>query len=114
MVDDEKDKRNHFMQAWETFLTEQEKKFGKVSVQKWLRSLKIVQFDAANLYLEAEDSFQVSWFEEHIRPLLSSLKNNNDRPIRVHLSSLQKKKKGKKPNFSLPLLQFLPIHLTCK
>jgi chromosomal replication initiator protein len=99
MVDDKEDKRNRAMQAWEVFLNEQEKRFGKESVQKWLRSLKVAQFDAANLYLEAEDSFQVSWFEEHIRPLLVSFKNNNDRPIRVHLTLLGQKQRIKKAKF---------------
>jgi chromosomal replication initiator protein len=76
------------MQAWQNFLNAQEKQFGKEIVDKWLRSLKIVHFDSANIYCEAKDSFQVMWFEEHIRPLLKeSLFNNNHRPIKVHITA---------------------------
>ncbi len=111
MVDDKENKRDHPMQAWEIFLAEQEKKFGKESVRKWLRSLKVLRFDAANLYLEAEDSFQLNWFEEHIRPLLSSLKNSNDRVIRVHLSTWQKKEEKKKPKFFSSAFRIAPDFL---
>ncbi len=104
MVDDKKNKRDRTVQAWEAFLTELEKKFGSECVHKWLRTLKVLRFDAANLYLEAEDSFQANWFEEHVRPLLISFKNSNDRPIQVHLSSPQKRKEKKKNNFFSPFL----------
>lgn len=86
------------MIAWEEFLLRQEQELGKETVNKWLRSLKVVRFDAGNLYLEAKDSFQSLWFEEHIRPkVLNSLVNNNNKKIRVHLTvgnrSLQEQKK---------------------
>ena len=55
------------MKAWETFLAEQEKELGEATVKKWLRTLRVSRFDAQNLYLEAKDSFQALWFEEHIR-----------------------------------------------
>lgn len=75
------------MQAWLQFLEECEKKLGAEVVATWLRTLKIARFDAANLYLEAKDSFQANWFEEHIRPAIrKGLLNNNQRPVRVHLS----------------------------
>jgi chromosomal replication initiator protein len=75
------------MQAWEEFITKQEKRFGKQTIDKWLRSLKLIHYDSGNLYLEAQEAFQVSWFEEHIRPLLKTeLLNNNYRQIKVHLS----------------------------
>lgn len=75
------------MKAWENFLTLQEIELGKETVTKWLRSLKIQRFDACNLYLEANDSFQMLWFEEHIRPNIKlKLLNNNNKPIRIHLS----------------------------
>lgn len=75
------------MQAWENFLKAQEDTLSKESVAKWLRTLKVVHFDACNLYLEAKDSFQVLWFEEHIRSLVrKELVNNNNRPIKVHLT----------------------------
>jgi chromosomal replication initiator protein len=75
------------MKAWEEFLLLQEKELGAETVKKWLCSLKVLRFDAGNLYLEAKDSFQAIWFEEHIRPkLLGSFVNNNHKKIRVHLS----------------------------
>lgn len=75
------------MQAWEEFLSKQDSRLGKQIVDKWLRPLKVVHFDSGNLYLEAQEAFQLNWFEEHIRPLLKShLANNNFRTIKVHLS----------------------------
>jgi chromosomal replication initiator protein len=75
------------MQAWELFLRQQEKELGQETVNKWLRPLKVMRFDACNLYLEAKDSFQVMWFEEHIRENAhSKLLNNNNKRIKVHIS----------------------------
>ncbi|HEY2811226.1 MAG TPA: chromosomal replication initiator protein DnaA [Rhabdochlamydiaceae bacterium] len=75
------------MQAWEDFLKKQDSLLGKQTVDKWLRTLKVVHFDSGNLYLEANEAFHISWFEEHIRPLLKTqLSNNNFRPIKVHLN----------------------------
>jgi chromosomal replication initiator protein len=75
------------MQAWEQFLEQQEAELGPETVQKWLRSLKIQRFDACNLYLEAKDSFQALWFEEHIRgKAQSQLVNGNNKRIKIHLS----------------------------
>ncbi len=90
------------MKAWETFLLEQEKELGEATVKKWLRTLKVVRYDAQNLFLEASDSFQALWFEEHIRKkLLQGFYNNNFQKIRVHLSLANKyeqlKKKESKP-----------------
>lgn len=79
------------MEAWDKFLIQLESDLGAATVLKWLHPLKIVRFDACNLYLEATDSFQISWFEEHIRPrVLSSLYNNNKKRIKVHLSFRKK------------------------
>lgn len=74
------------MRAWEEFLVHQEKIFGHDVVERWLRPLRVLRYDAGNLYLEAPDTFQALWFEEHLRPKLPSLVNNNNRPIKVHLS----------------------------
>ena len=75
------------MRAWEEFLLAQEKGLGKDTVDRWLRTLKLVRFDACNLYLKANDSFQALWFEEHIREKVkSSFVNNNNKRIKVHLS----------------------------
>ncbi len=74
------------MQAWELFLAHLEIEYGKETVLRWLRALKVVRFDACNIYLEAQDSFQVLWFDEHIRSKLPLFVNNNQKPIKVHLS----------------------------
>lgn len=81
------------MEAWRQFLLQVEKELGSNSIEPWLKDIKILRFDAGNLYLEARDSFQISWFEEHIRPLLKrGLFNNNQRPIRVHIAPLSTKR----------------------
>jgi chromosomal replication initiator protein len=75
------------MKAWNNFLLQQEAELGVETVDKWLRSLKVIKFDAGNIHLVANDSFQALWFEEHIRPkALSKLFNNNGRLIKVHIS----------------------------
>lgn len=75
------------MKAWENFLEVQQAEIGAETVAKWLKPLKILRFDACNLYLQAQDAFHVMWFEEHIRHKLQThLFNNNGRRIRVHIS----------------------------
>lgn len=75
------------MQIWEQFLQEQETELGVETVQKWLRSLKVLRYDACNLYLEAKDSFQALWFEEHIKGKAQlKLLNGNHKKIKIHLS----------------------------
>lgn len=74
------------MYAWDKFVELQERELGQETATKWLRSLKVVRFDACNLYLEAKDTFQAMWFEEHMRQKVSThLVNNNKRRIKVHL-----------------------------
>lgn len=93
------------MRAWEEFLSLQEKELGKEIVDKWLRPLKVVRFDACNLYLEAGDSFKALWFEEHLRHKVQHrLFNNNHKHIKVHInvaahetSETNKKKKDPIP-----------------
>lgn len=85
------------MQAWEKFLTQLESELGVETVNKWLKPLKVVHFDAANLHLQATDTFQVLWFEEHIRKkALNNFVNNNNRRIKVHLTLSDKPVKQKK------------------
>lgn len=75
------------MHAWDKFIASQELELGKETVQKWLKTLKILRYDACNLYLEAQDAFQAMWFEEHIRQSIQlKLFNNNNKRIKVHLS----------------------------
>ncbi|NGX34593.1 MAG: Chromosomal replication initiator protein DnaA [Candidatus Anoxychlamydiales bacterium] len=75
------------MKAWKLFLSDLEKKIGATTTRKWLYSLKIIKFDACNLYLEAENHIEARWFEEHIRPILKNgFYNENFHKIKVHLS----------------------------
>lgn len=77
------------MKEWEDFLSLLNRELGPEIVQKWVP--KLIRFDAANIYLEPKDSFQISWFEEHVRPRLEGFLNSNNRPIKVHLL-IEKKK----------------------
>ncbi len=75
------------MKEWVCFLDEQEKTHGTDAIQRWARTLKVVHFDAGNLYLEAADPFQLHWFEQYLRPLIkNSFRSMSGRPIRVHLT----------------------------
>lgn len=91
------------MEAWHQFLSQLEQELGPDAVRKWIP--KLVRFDAANIYLEAADSFQSAWFEEHVRPRLKGLLNNNQRPIKIHLGP-EKKTPHQKENS--PRLSFSP------
>ena len=85
------------MQAWFLFLKNLEKNFKKNILEQWLYSLKIIKYDACNLYLEAKDTFQFNWFEEHIRPIAKkSFFNNNNHLIHIHINILNKQKEKKK------------------
>lgn len=82
------------MRAWEEFLHKQDLEIGKQTVDKWLRSLKIICFDACNLYLEAKDFFYVLWFEEHMRHKVKlNFFNNNNKLIKVHLNIVKSQEK---------------------
>jgi len=89
------------MQAWTQLLKRLEIELGVETVQRWLHPLKVIRFDACNLYLEAADAFQSLWFEEHIRGKISSqLINNSGKPIKVHITTAEEisasKNKGAK------------------
>ncbi len=73
------------MKQWDEFLRRQTEELGSDVADKWLHSLKVVNFDACNLYLEGKDLFHLEWFEEHIRKKLPDLKNENQKLIKVHL-----------------------------
>ncbi len=91
------------MQAWESFLSTLQKQLGDEAVTKWLRPLKIVHFDACNLYLEAQNSFQIEWFEEHIRSKAKGqFRNNNAHPIKIHLTSAEMEPREKKEKKAPP------------
>lgn len=84
------------MNAWEKFVEAQEAELGSETTQKWLKTLKVLRFDACNIYLEASDAFQAMWFEEHLRQKVqTSLYNNNRKRIKVHLSIVNVPQKTK-------------------
>jgi chromosomal replication initiator protein len=74
------------MKVWDEFLIKIAAEIGQEALEKWVKPLKVVHFDAQNLYLEAKDAFVVNWFEHHLRPKCRLLLNNNEKPIKVHLS----------------------------
>lgn len=81
------------MQAWNDFLKMLEGQLGAETVHRWLHPLKILRFDACNLYLEATDSFHALWFEEHIREKATNLLvNNSGKAIKIHLTTVQNKR----------------------
>jgi chromosomal replication initiator protein len=91
------------MQAWESFLSTLEKQLGNEAITRWLRPLKVVHFDACNLYLEAQNSFQIEWFEEHIRSKAKSqFRNNNAHPIKIHLTSAEMERRERKEKKETP------------
>ncbi|MBM3198012.1 MAG: AAA family ATPase [Chlamydiae bacterium] len=75
------------MPTWELFLQALSTELGDEAVKTWLHPLKVIHFDAGNLYLEASTPFQVEWFEEHVRQkAIRSFVNPNSRPIKIHLT----------------------------
>lgn len=76
------------MKEWQEFVSELEHELGSNTIQEWMP--KVTRFDAGNIYLEAKDSFQISWFNEHIKPRLKGFHNYNQRPIKIHLETIKK------------------------
>ncbi|MCB1107961.1 MAG: chromosomal replication initiator protein DnaA [Chlamydiia bacterium] len=75
------------MKQWSKLLEELDRELGTETVNQWLRPLKIVKFDAGNLFLDAADSFQVNWFKEYLAPLLPKrLLTGTGKAIKVHLT----------------------------
>ncbi len=97
------------MQAWEQFLTSLEVELTPQAVTQWARPLRVLSFDARNLYLQADDLFQINWFEEHIRPRLNRFVTSSQKPIRVHLQMEPIEKLASKREVTA--LPFLPENL---
>ena len=96
------------MKAWDDFLIFLDGKFGKSTIDKWVRPLRITRFDACNLYLEATDSFLAAWYNEHIAPLAKrNLLDNNGQALKVSLTSIDviplQEEEPQKPIFSFDL-----------
>lgn len=91
------------MREWEQFLSELKQELGADAVGSWVP--KLLRFDAGNVYLAPQDSFQAAWFEEHIRPRLKTFINANGRPIKVHLNTEKKEPSSQQ---APPPLSFSP------
>lgn len=95
------------MEAWDNFISFLEEKYGKATVEKWVKSLKIVRFDACNIFLKSNDFFQTQWINEYILPLAKKhFLDSNGKSIKIHIESGEEKKKNK------ALLKNVPINFT--
>ncbi len=102
MVDDKT--ASESVKEWSAFLDEHQKTVGSDAIERWARTLKILHFDAGNLYLEAIDPFQLNWFEQYLRPLIKkSFQTLNGRPIKVHLTLCGTPSKEAKKEWKPPL-----------
>ncbi|MDJ0652405.1 MAG: chromosomal replication initiator protein DnaA [Simkaniaceae bacterium] len=97
------------MKAWNDLLSLLDHELGSKTVNEWLRPLKIIKFDAGNLYLDVANSFQINWFKEYVTPYLSKyFLTARGKIINVHFSihgkeySSQKNQKEAKENFYQP------------
>jgi chromosomal replication initiator protein len=101
------------MRSWDLFIDRLKARINPQAIDTWLKGFAIVHFDAQNLYMEAVDPFHISWFEEHIRPYLSDLRNDNNRPIKIHLTSPDHATK-KNPSLisAKPYFPFFPLDET--
>lgn len=79
------------MKIWNDFLQSLEAELGEATVNQWLRPMEISQVKPGEWHLVASDSFQMLWFEEHIRPLVESrLRDNEGHKIRVKVQVKEK------------------------
>ncbi|MEM8727659.1 MAG: DnaA/Hda family protein [Chlamydiota bacterium] len=97
------------MKAWNDLLNLLDHKLGRKTVNEWLRPLKVVKFDAGNLYLDAPNAFQINWFKEYVTPYLSKhLLTARGKMIKVHFSTAdppltdQKRSDEEKKSFYRP------------
>jgi len=75
------------MNQWSNLLKQLAKELGPDAVDKWLRPLRVVKFDAGNIFLDAADSFQINWFKEYVSHLLPhKFLMASGKPIKVHFS----------------------------
>lgn len=86
------------MEAWDRFLDFLETKYGKETTDKWARTLKVIRFDACNIFIKSNDFFQTQWINEYIFPLASKhFIDSNGKSIRIRIESDEKKPKAKIP-----------------
>lgn len=100
------------MYAWTKFVEKLKHEMGSSVIDKWVSPLKIIKFDACNIYLEAKDTFQAKWIEEHIlTKAKNELINSNNNPIKIHVrvkNSDNLIPDGGKQKISQPAWEFKP------
>jgi chromosomal replication initiator protein len=104
------------MELWEKFLKQLEKELGKPAVDRWLRPLQVSDYDAGNLYLTAENTFQALWFEKQIRKIAKErFLNEAGRSIKIHLDALDVPKQisSKKEEIEKNLYTSTPLAPDC-
>lgn len=95
------------MNQWSIFLKHLETLFDSKTVETWVKPLKVVNFDARNLYLRADNQFQIAWFKEHIKSLADEkLLTSSGRPIKVHI--ICDEEKTEKPEVQKPAQKLNP------
>ncbi len=101
------------LSCWNTFVLHLERELGKETVERWVRSLTVKSTGKQKIILEAKDSFQALWFEEHLRPRLAWLLDPLGMPIAICLQTAGKSappKKPSKPSKAEPLAFSLAFH----
>ncbi len=85
------------MNEWYSFIQKESERLGVETVEKWVRTLKLVHFDARNIYLEARDLFQLNWIKQHLSSQIRDYFSQSHPVIQVHffLSGDAPKKKVK-------------------
>jgi len=97
------------MKAWSNLLELLDHELGRSTVDKWIRTLKILKFDARNLHLDASDSFQINYFHEYVAPLLPKhFLTGSGKPIKVHFTIDGKPLKSKKETLNTETKNFTP------
>lgn len=90
-------------QCWQSFLDRLDQELGKETVDRWARGLIVRTGVGPKLVLETKDSFQALWFEEHLRPRLSSLVDPLGAPIQVQLQITGKGNAPPRPSRPRPV-----------
>lgn len=80
---------------WDLFLKELEGTYGKATLDRWARSLKVEAFHSSVTFL-AKDSFQTLWFDEHIRQKFSDYLAHHHIKCKIELT-VEGQKKPNKP-----------------
>ncbi|MCH9621903.1 MAG: Chromosomal replication initiator protein DnaA [Chlamydiia bacterium] len=92
------------MEAWDKFIDFIETKYGKETTDKWARTLKVIRFDACNIFIKSNDFFQTQWINEYIFPLAKEhFVDTNGKSIRIHIDSDEKKAKVKQIDKAAPV-----------